>query len=252
MDWGTWQATFHRVSKSQHNWSDLACKEVFWKGENEPWLHAGGRSRKRKTENVHCISGIEVTSDCSKSSFRRGMELEGRLGAGVGVGVWKEKWQQKLRNPELLVPWLSVSKELFNQIKVHRYMFSKLWVYLAKLTMENIFSMYLGRYCFSFLPWLSWKVGMSCCCCCVASVMSDSVQPQRPQPTRLPRPCNSLGKNTGVGCHFLIQCMKLKSQSEVAQSCPTLSNPMDCSLPGSSVHGIFQARVLEWGAIAFS
>ena len=56
----------------------------------------------------------------------------------------------------------------------------------------------------------------------------------------------------GVGCHFLLQCMKVKSESEVAQSCPTLSDPMDCSLPGSSVHGIFQARVLEWGAIAFS
>ena len=60
------------------------------------------------------------------------------------------------------------------------------------------------------------------------------------------------GKNNGVGCYFLLQCMKVKSQSEVAQSCPTLSNPMDCSLPGSSVHGIPQARVLEWGAIAFS
>ena len=60
------------------------------------------------------------------------------------------------------------------------------------------------------------------------------------------------GKNTGVGCHFLLQCMKVKSESEVAQSCLTLSNPMDCSLPGSSVHGIFQARVLDWGAIAFS
>ena len=59
-------------------------------------------------------------------------------------------------------------------------------------------------------------------------------------------------KNTGVGCHFLLQCMKVRSESEVAQSCPTLSNPMDCSPPGSSVHGIFQARVLEWGAIAFS
>ena len=59
-------------------------------------------------------------------------------------------------------------------------------------------------------------------------------------------------KNTGVGCHFLLQCMKMKSESEVAQSCPTLSDPMDCSPPGSSVHGIFQARVLEWGAIAFS
>ena len=76
--------------------------------------------------------------------------------------------------------------------------------------------------------------------------------PNRRQPTRLPRPLDSPGKNTGVGCHFLLQCMKVKSGSEVAQSCPTLGNPMDCSLPGSSVHGIFQARVLEWGAIAFS
>ena len=63
---------------------------------------------------------------------------------------------------------------------------------------------------------------------------------------------DSPGKNTGVGCHFLLQCMKGKRESEVAQSCPTLSDPMDCSLPGSSIHGIFQATVLEWGAIAFS
>ena len=82
--------------------------------------------------------------------------------------------------------------------------------------------------------------------------MSDSVRPQRLQPTRLPRPWDSPGKNTGVGCHFLLQCMKVKSESEVAQSCPTPNDPMDCSLPGSSIHGIFQARVLEWGAIAFS
>ena len=82
--------------------------------------------------------------------------------------------------------------------------------------------------------------------------MSDSVQPQRRQPTRLLCPWGSPGKNTGVGCHFLLQCMKVKSESEIAQSFPTLSDPMDCSLPGSSVHGIFQARVLEWGAIAFS
>ena len=60
------------------------------------------------------------------------------------------------------------------------------------------------------------------------------------------------GKNTGVGCHFLLPCMKVKSESEGTQSCLTLSDPMDCSLPGSSIHGIFQARVLEWGAIAFS
>ena len=84
------------------------------------------------------------------------------------------------------------------------------------------------------------------------SVVSNSVWPHRRQPTRLPRPWDSPGKNTGVGCHFLLQCLKVKSESEVAQSCPALSYPMDCSLPGSSIHGIFQARVLEWGAIAFS
>ena len=82
--------------------------------------------------------------------------------------------------------------------------------------------------------------------------MSDPAQPHRQQPTRLRRPWDSPGKNTGVGCHFLLQCMKVKSQSEVAQSCPTLSDPMDCSTPGSSVHGIFQTRVLEWGTIASS
>ena len=82
--------------------------------------------------------------------------------------------------------------------------------------------------------------------------MSDSVRPQRRQPTRLPCPWDFPGKNTGVGCHFLLQCMKVKSKSEVAQSCPILCDPMDCSLFGSSVHGIFQARVLEWDAIAFS
>ena len=82
--------------------------------------------------------------------------------------------------------------------------------------------------------------------------MSDSVRPHRRQPTRLLCPWDSPGKNTGVGCHFLLQCMKVKSESEVSQSCPTLSNPMDCSPPGSSVRGILQARVLEWGAIAFS
>ena len=81
--------------------------------------------------------------------------------------------------------------------------------------------------------------------------MSDSVRPHR-RHTRLPRPWDFPGKNTGVGCHFLLQCMKVKSESEVAQSSLTLRDPMDWSLPGSSVHGIFQAKVLEWGAIAFS
>ena len=85
-----------------------------------------------------------------------------------------------------------------------------------------------------------------------SSVVSDSVRPHRGQPTRLPCPWDSPGKNTGVGCHFLLQCMKVKSESEVTQSCLILRDPMGCSLPGSSIHGIFQARVLEWDAITFS
>ena len=82
--------------------------------------------------------------------------------------------------------------------------------------------------------------------------MSNSVQPHRQQPTKLPRPWDSPSKNTRVGCHFLLQCMKVKSESEVTQLCLTLGDPVDFSLPGSSIHGIFQARVLERGAIAFS
>ena len=83
-------------------------------------------------------------------------------------------------------------------------------------------------------------------------VVSNSVQPHGWRLTRLPRPWDSPGKNSEVGCHFLLQCVKVKSENEVAQLCPTPSDPIDCSPPGSSVHGIFQARVLEWGAIAFS
>ena len=86
----------------------------------------------------------------------------------------------------------------------------------------------------------------------MTSVMSDSVKPHRHQATRLPHPWDYPGKKTGVGCHFLLQCMEVKSESEVTQSCLTLSDPMDRNPPGSSIHGIFQARVLEWGAIAFS
>ena len=82
--------------------------------------------------------------------------------------------------------------------------------------------------------------------------MSNSVRPHRWQPNRLPHPWDALAKNTGMGCHFLLQFMKVKSEHEVAQLCPTPSNPMDYGLPASSIHGIFQARVLEWVAIAVS
>ena len=99
----------------------------------------------------------------------------------------------------------------------------------------------LGSWAFGgFLVLMSHKHS----CCQVTSVVFDSVRPQRWQPTRLPHPWDSPSKNTGVGCHFLLQCMKVKSESEVSQLCLTLSNPMDCSPPGCSAHGIFQARVL--------
>ena len=106
-----------------------------------------------------------------------------------------------------------------------------------------------------------WDCGTSCffclpsgggACCYVASVVSDSVWPHRWQPSRLPCPWDSPGKNTGVGCHFLLQCMKVKSEKWSLSVVSNSSDPMDYSLPGSFVHGIFQARVLEWGAIAFS
>ena len=84
------------------------------------------------------------------------------------------------------------------------------------------------------------------------SVVSDSSRPHGLLPARLLCLWDSPGKNTGVGCHCRLQCMKMKSDSEVTQSCPTLRDPMDCSPPGSSAHVIFQARVLEWVAIAFS
>ena len=91
-----------------------------------------------------------------------------------------------------------------------------------------------------------------CYCCYVASVMSDAVRSHRWKPTRLPHPWDSPGKSTGVGYHFLLQCMKVKSESKVAQPCPTLYDPIDGSPPGSPIPGILQARVLELGAISFS
>ena len=98
----------------------------------------------------------------------------------------------------------------------------------------------------------SGRIHLQCSSCSVTSVVFNSVRSHRWQPTRLPHPWDSPGKNTGMGYHFLSQCIKVKGESEVAQSCPILCDPMDYSLPCSSIHGIFQARVLEWVAIAFS
>ena len=132
----------------------------------------------------------------------------------------------------------------------------KAFVYIYANNMHNIYFRKLMNFCltkkfttFGFhlfdLVWIECYAAKSPQSC-------PTVQPNGRQPTRLPRPWDSPGKNTGVGCHFLLQCMKVKSESEVAQSCPTLSNPMDCSLPGSPVHGTPQARAPEWGAIALS
>ena len=104
---------------------------------------------------------------------------------------------------------------------------------LSLLSLPLVLSLFLSSFrpAFPFSPYFLPSFPCCyCCCCCVASVMSDSVRPQRRQPTRLLCPWDSPGKNTGVGCHFLLQCMKVKSEREVAQSCSTLSNPMDCSL----------------------
>ena len=93
------------------------------------------------------------------------------------------------------------------------------------------------------LPWAAAAKSLQSC---------PTVWPHRQEPSRFPRPLDSPDKNTGVGCHFLLQCRKVKSENEVTQSCLTLRDPMDRSQPGSSIHGIFQARVLEWVATAFS
>ena len=108
-------------------------------------------------------------------------------------------------------------------------------------------------YCWS-LAWRILSIILLACAAAAAKLLQScpTLRPQRWKPTRLFRPWDSPGKNTGVGCHFLLHCMKVKSERDVAQLCPTLRDPMDCSPPGSSIHGNFQARVLEWGAIAFS
>ena len=108
-------------------------------------------------------------------------------------------------------------------------------------------------YCWS-LAWRILSIILLACAAAAAKLLQScpTLRPQRWKPTRLFRPWDSPGKNTGVGCHFLLHCMKVKSERNVAQLCPTLRDPMDCSPPGSSIHGNFQARVLEWGAIAFS
>ena len=134
---------------------------------------------------------------------------------------------------------LSVSVCLYVSMSVCLSLSLSLPIYLS----IYLSSIYTGVGCHFLLQYC-------CCCCCFTSVVSNSVQPHRRPSTRLLCPWDSPGKNTGVGCHFLLQWMKVKS--EVTQSCLTLSDLVDCSLPDSPIHGILQERVLEWCAIAFS
>ena len=146
----------------------------------------------------------------------------------------------------LIVPWYeSNTWTQFIQVLANAYNKMNCWVckhfLLGATELTFVWFLYDEFVCF-----LAYSV------IAAASFMSNSVRPHRRQPIRLPRPWDSPGKNNGVGCHFLLQCMKVKSEREGAQSCPTLWDSMDCSLPGSSIHGIFQAIVLGWVAIAFS
>ena len=123
-------------------------------------------------------------------------------------------------------------------IFLHGISLSRILEWVSNFLLQGIFPTQ------GWSPHLHWWTNSSLLshCCEVASVVSDSVRPHRQKPTRLPCPWDSPGKNTGVGCHFLLQCMKVKSESEVAQSSPTLSDPMDCSLPGFAIHGIFPGK----------
>ena len=114
------------------------------------------------------------------------------------------------------------------------------WSSLKLMSIESVMPSNHLILCLPFLLLISIFPSICCCCCCcIDSVVSDSVRPPRWQPNRLCRPWNSPGKNTGVGCYCLLHCVQVKSESEVSQSHPTCSDPMDCSLPGSSIHGIF-------------
>ena len=161
----------------------------------------------------HTYTGENDIENCGREE-RDKEDIKQRGGGGGGLAPWR--W---------VVLWPS-------------------WKVSPRLRVPSAFGLFTG--------WLG-TVCLSSSSAAAKSLQScPTVRPHRRQHTRLPGPWDSPGKNTGVGCHFLLQCMKVKSESEVAQLCPTLFDPVDCSPPGFSVHGIPQARVLEWGAIANS
>ena len=152
-------------------------------------------------------------------------------------------------NHLILLPSIFPSIRVFSNESVLPIRWPKYWSLSFSITSSNEYSILP---CSAFIivqlshPYMTTRKT-------IAFTAAKSLQscPTLCEPTRLLHPWDSPGKNTGVGCHFLLQCMKVKSEGEVAQSYLTLRNPMDCSPPGFSVHGIFQARVLEWVTISF-
>ena len=149
----------------------------------------------------------------------------------------REAWGAAVHGVAMSQTWLSDQTEL-NWMKLRRkglVEWKNIWIWgWVWFSLSFLIYVILEKSCYVLLLLLS----------CLSRVRLCATH--RRQPTKLPCPWESPGKNTGVGCHCLLQCMKVKSESEVAQSCPTLSDPIYCSLPGSSVHGIFQTRVLKW------
>ena len=168
------------------------------------------------------------------------------------ICLWRDVWLSLLLIFDCVV-WVFCIKlyELFTYFENKSLVNSIIYKYVFPVHRLS-FQFVYGFFCYAKVEEIE-NINRPVAAAAAKSLQSClTVWPHRRQLVRLPCPWDSPGKNTGVGCHFLLQCMKVKSKSEVTQSCLTLSDPMDRSLPGSSIHGIFQARVLEWGAIAFS
>ena len=175
--------------------------------------------------------------------------LEKRMATSSSILAWRIPWTEEPGRLQS-IGWVGHNWATISYSQPHMRKRSENLFVRDKKTFKELSLSYSSRHSHQLSPII--KLLCKACVYVSSSVLSNSLQPHGLGPTRLLCPWNSPGKNTGVGCHFLLQCMKVKSESEVTQSCLALLDPMDSSLPGSSVHGIFQARVLEWVAILFS
>ena len=199
------------------------------------WGFSGGSDSKESACNAEDLGLILGWKD----SLEKGMATHSSIRAWEIPWTEEPRWLQSMGSQRVRHDWVTNIFTFFTHVCI-------LFEYtVGPCRLSTGFVLILISCCF----WLNCVLSVSVYSCEVASVVSNSVRPHRWQPTRLPCPWDSPIKNTGVGCHFLLQCMKVKSENEVAQSCPTPSDPMDWSPQGSSIHRIFQARALEWGAL---